>query len=165
LETYEGHNLAVYSVKWNPWHPRVFLSASADWTVKLWDHNYNTAMMSFDLGLAVADVAWAPYSSTVFAAATADLTCRVYDLNIDKHGELCKSKILRRGRLTKVEFNPSQPIVIVGDEKGGINCYKLSPNLRKMPPPPGEDEEVKKPEDVEIEKMETLLASIDRTVY
>ena len=165
LETYEGHNLAIYSVKWNPYHQRIFLSASADWTVKLWDHTFNTPIMSFDLGLAVADVAWAPYSSTVFAAATADLTCRVYDLATDKHGELCKSKILRRGKLTKVQFNPSHPIIIVGDEKGGINCYKLSPNLRAPQPPPVEEQEPIPHDVYEIKKMEDLLATIDRTIY
>jgi dynein intermediate chain 1 len=37
LETYEGHYLAVYAVKWNTYHPRVFISCSADWTIKMWD--------------------------------------------------------------------------------------------------------------------------------
>jgi dynein intermediate chain 1 len=37
LETYDGHYLSVYSVKWNKYHPRIFLSCSADWTIKLWD--------------------------------------------------------------------------------------------------------------------------------
>lgn len=37
LETYDGHYLAVYSVRWNKYHPRIFLSCSADWTVKMWD--------------------------------------------------------------------------------------------------------------------------------
>ena len=60
--------MAVYALKWNPFHPRVFISCSADWTVKIWDHNYPTPILSFDLGNAVGDVAWAPYSSTVFAA-------------------------------------------------------------------------------------------------
>jgi dynein intermediate chain 1 len=50
----------------------VFLSCSADWTVKLWDHGHKEPIMSFDLGNAVGDVAWAPYSSSVFAASTAD---------------------------------------------------------------------------------------------
>lgn len=27
--TYSGHSMAVYAVRWNPYHPRVFLSASA----------------------------------------------------------------------------------------------------------------------------------------
>ena len=45
-----GHHMAVYAVKWNPFHPRVFLSCSADWTVKVWDHNSPTPILSFDLG-------------------------------------------------------------------------------------------------------------------
>ena len=36
LTTYAGHAGAVYSARWNRRHPDVFLSASADWTVKLW---------------------------------------------------------------------------------------------------------------------------------
>ena len=35
LETYEGHHMAVYSVKWNPFHENIFISCSADWTVKV----------------------------------------------------------------------------------------------------------------------------------
>ena len=72
LETYQGHHMAVYTVKWNPFHPRVFISCSADWTVKIWDHQTSTPILSFDLNNAVGDVAWAPYSSTVFAAVTSD---------------------------------------------------------------------------------------------
>jgi len=37
LESYDGHHLAVYAVKWNKYHPRIFLSCSADWTIKMWD--------------------------------------------------------------------------------------------------------------------------------
>ena len=36
-QTVHGHSLAVYAARWNPCHPRLALSASADWTVKLWD--------------------------------------------------------------------------------------------------------------------------------
>ena len=28
-QTYEGHHMAVYAVRWNPFHPRVFISCSA----------------------------------------------------------------------------------------------------------------------------------------
>ena len=38
LETYEGHNMPIYAVKWNPFHENVFLSCSADWTVKVRKH-------------------------------------------------------------------------------------------------------------------------------
>uniref|UniRef100_H2YH11 Uncharacterized protein n=1 Tax=Ciona savignyi TaxID=51511 RepID=H2YH11_CIOSA len=73
LDTINAHHMSVDAVRWNPFHPDIFISCSADWTVKIWDHNYgNQAMFTFDLNSAVGDVAWAPYSSTVFAAVTAD---------------------------------------------------------------------------------------------
>merc|ERR1712100_645470 len=51
LETYLGHRpMSTYSVKWNVYHDRVFLSCSCDWTVKLWDHSIRTPLMVFDLG-------------------------------------------------------------------------------------------------------------------
>jgi dynein intermediate chain 1, axonemal len=72
LETYVGHHMAVYAVKWNPFHPRVFISCSADWTVKIWDHSQSQPILSFDLDNAVGDVCWSPYSSTVFAAVSSE---------------------------------------------------------------------------------------------
>ena len=81
LETYEGHYLAVYAVKWNTYHPRVFISCSADWTIKMWDKNIPRPIKSFDLGCAIGDIEWAPYSSTVFAAVTSAGSLYVWDLN------------------------------------------------------------------------------------
>merc|ERR1711871_960524 len=56
LETYVGHHMAIYAIRWNPFHARVFISCSADWTVKLWDHSCKTPLSA---------ICWAPYSSTV----------------------------------------------------------------------------------------------------
>ena len=39
LQTYLGHEMSVYAVRWCPVQPQAFLSASADWTVKLWHGN------------------------------------------------------------------------------------------------------------------------------
>ena len=36
LSTYTGHSDPVYCVHWYRRHPDVFLSTSADWTVRLW---------------------------------------------------------------------------------------------------------------------------------
>ncbi|OWZ14477.1 Dynein intermediate chain [Phytophthora megakarya] len=132
LETYAGHHMAVYAVRWNPFHERAFLSCSADWTVKLWDHNLPEPIMSFDLGNAVGDVAWAPYSSTVFAAVTSDGKVHVFDLAENKNEPLCEQKVVKRAKLTHLAFNSQDPIVLVGDDRGGVNSLKLSPNLRKI---------------------------------
>jgi len=131
LETYDGHHMAVYAVRWNHFHPRVFLSASADWTVKLWEHNSSTPLMSFDLGNSVGDVCWSPYSSTVFAAVTSDGKVHCFDLSENKHEPLCDQKVVRKSKLTHVSFNPRDPILLVGDDRGCVNSLKLSPNLRK----------------------------------
>jgi len=180
LETYEGHHMSVYGVKWNSFHPRVFLSCSADWTVKLWDHNLKRPIMSFDLNNAVNDVAWAPYSSTVFAAVTSDGKVHVFDINENKHEAMCEQKVVRKSKLTHVSFNPKEPVILVGDDKGCITALKLSPNLRRPAKPKEEEvvddpsvsvvkkkkvdpkkvvEQQKKPEDLEIEKLDKILTS------
>ncbi|XP_010792920.1 dynein intermediate chain 2, ciliary [Notothenia coriiceps] len=44
LETYNAHSMAVDAVKWNHFHPKVFISCSSDWTVKIWEHTINPPM-------------------------------------------------------------------------------------------------------------------------
>jgi dynein intermediate chain 1 len=85
-ETFKDHNLAVYAVKWNPFHEDVFLSCSADWTIKMWHLSMpKRPVVTFDLDNEIGDIAWAPYSSTVFAAvtSTANQEGRLYIYDLD----------------------------------------------------------------------------------
>lgn len=132
LDTYEGHNMAVYAVRWNNYHPDVFLSCSADWTVKLWKKDSARPLMKFDLQDSVGDVVWSPYSSTVFAAVTTNGKVLVYDLNKNKNEPLCTQGVVKNAKLTRVCFNPVDPILLVGDSRGTVLSLKLSPNLRQM---------------------------------
>lgn len=164
LQTYEGHHMAVYAVKWNPFHERIFLSCSADWTVKVWDHNLGYPIMSFDLGNAVGDISWSPYSSTVFSAVTSDGKVHVFDLAENKNEALCEQKVVKRARLTHTRFNSRDYILVVGDDRGGVNSLKLSPNLRKLHLPSDEDGNTLPdidPAAIQLEKMERLLSAID----
>eukprot|EP00941_MAST-03F_sp_MAST-3F-sp1_P002800 g2800.t1 len=142
-------------------------TCSADWTVKIWDHNVKTPLITFDLGEAVGDVAWSPYSSTVFAAVTSDGKVHVFDLAVNKHEPLCEQKVVKRSKLTRVQFNEHDPIIVVGDERGSVISMKLSPNLRTSWTSASElvDQESKKAKiDVETENMERLLQSVDAKV-
>ncbi|NXK64556.1 DNAI1 protein, partial [Sylvietta virens] len=158
LDVFEAHHMAVDSVSWNPFHLKVFISCSSDWTVKIWDHTIKTPMFVYDLGTAVGDVAWSPYSSTVFAAVTIDGQAHVFDLNVNKLEPLCTQLVVTRkkNKTTHIQFNPVYPIITVGDEQGLIVCLKLSPNLRKKPKEK-KGQDVKKGPEVEIEKLEKLL--------
>ncbi|KAL8606925.1 hypothetical protein ACOMHN_048721 [Nucella lapillus] len=145
IDNIEAHNMAVYKVAWNHYHPKIFCTCSADWNVKIWENQGKPVdhpdaasrrpLFSFDLNNSVGDVSWAPYSSTVFAAVTADGKVYVYDLNTNKYEPLCEQMVAqkKKTKLTHVEFNPCYPIVIVGDDKGNVTSLKLSPNLRKIP--------------------------------
>lgn len=166
LDTYEGHSMAVYTVRWNTFHSNIFISSSADWTVKLWDHNCKTPVMSFDLAQQVGDVAWSPYSSTVFAAVTSDGMVHVYDLNINRNGPLCLQKVVTKAKCTHLAFNGCNPVLIVGDDRGGVTSLKLSPNLRRSMTAQGEEapKEGQALVDQEIEAMEQLLSMVVETV-
>ncbi|XP_021108638.1 dynein intermediate chain 1, axonemal isoform X3 [Heterocephalus glaber] len=158
LDTYDAHNMAVDAVTWNPYHTKVFMSCSSDWTVKIWDHTIKTPMFIYDLNSAVGDVSWAPYSSTVFAAVTTDGKAHVFDLAINKYEAICNQPVVakKKNKITHVQFNPIYPIIIVGDDRGHITCLKLSPNLRKMPKEK-KGQEVQKGPAVEITKLDKLL--------
>jgi len=120
--------------------------------------------MSFDLGNPVGDVCWAPYSSTVFAAVTSDGRVHVFDLTENKHDPLCQQKVVKRAKLTHACFNSKDFVVIVGDDRGGVNSLKLSPNLRKLHLPVDADGNVLPDIDtcnIQREKIEKLLTSID----
>ncbi|XP_071349712.1 dynein, axonemal, intermediate chain 1, paralog 2 isoform X2 [Trachinotus anak] len=159
LETYDAHSMAVDAVKWNRYHPKVFISCSSDWTVKMWDHTINTPVFTFDLKAAVGDFSWAPYSSTVFAAVTTDGTVHVFDLNVNKYEAICQQTVVpkEKTKLTHIEFNPIDPLIIVGDDRGYVTSLKPSPNLRKKPKEK-KGQVIAKPSEVEVAKMEKLLS-------
>ena len=56
----------------------------------------------------------------------------VYDLNENKYEPVCEQQIVKKAKLTHVTFNPTSPILLVGDDRGQILSFKLSPNLRKL---------------------------------
>jgi dynein intermediate chain 1 len=130
IKSYDGHHMGVHTIQWNPFHEDIFISCSADWTVKIWDHNSSQCLLHFDLGDDVGDVCWSPYSSTVFAAVTTDGKVHVFDLAQNKREPMCSQKVDKRA-LTKAAFNRKEFVLIVGDDIGRVISLKLSPNLRK----------------------------------
>ncbi|XP_060934016.1 dynein intermediate chain 2, ciliary-like [Limanda limanda] len=160
LKTFFAHTMAVDAVKWNCFHPKVFISSSLDWTVKVWNHTFNSPLLTFDLNAAVGDVSWSPSSSTVFGAVTADGKVHVYDLSINKYEPICRQSVVPKGtKLTHLEFNPINPTLTVGDDRGYVTSFKLSPNLR-MKPKAKKGQELPEGPEVEVAKMEKLLSEL-----
>lgn len=99
----------------------------------MWDMGVTRPLMTFDLGYAVGDIEWAPYSSTVFAAVTSAGMLYVWDLHQEKHTHLCEHLAMKKAKALHITFNSVDPIILVGDERGGVNSFKLSNSLRKGP--------------------------------
>jgi dynein intermediate chain 1 len=55
----------------------------------------------------------------------------VYDLDQDKHKYLCEQNTTKRTKALHVAFNYVDPIILVGDEKGGVISFKLSKSLTR----------------------------------
>ncbi|TNN28842.1 Dynein intermediate chain 1, axonemal [Liparis tanakae] len=93
-----------------------------------------------------------------------DAAVHVFDLNVNKYEAICQQLVVakKKTKLTHVEFNPIHPILIVGDDRGSVRSFKLSPNLRKKPkartPRVKKGQEQPKGPEVEIAKMEKLLS-------
>lgn len=134
-KTYEGHQLAVYKVRWNPFHERTFISASADWTIKIWDCDIESPVMSFEIGQVMVDVVWSPFCSAVFIALSVQ-KAYVYNLELDRHAKDIDIKPTSFETLTNVAFNPKDPVFLVGDCKGQVGVFKLSQRLAKPPADP-----------------------------
>jgi len=133
LCSFAGHHQAIYTVKWNPFHPGIFLTCGADWTVKLWDIDTVQPVMVFDLGCAVADISWAPFSSTVFAVGTYDRKVSVYDIEVDKHAPVISMPFKQKNskvHITHLAFNPEVHILGVGCDNGQTQIIKLAGALK-----------------------------------
>ncbi|KXS21440.1 WD40 repeat-like protein [Gonapodya prolifera JEL478] len=127
LSTYFGHSGAVYGVRWNPFLPRVFLSCSNDWTVRLWDVDAEgeAEVLRFQNGKdSVMDARWAPLRSTVFGCVTMDGRIEIWDLESSCLDPIILHTVLDR-KLTAMQFATEYPALLTGDDSGSVNVYKV----------------------------------------
>lgn len=68
----------------------------------------------------------------------------MYDLKQEKHHHLCEHPATKKAKTLHVSFNKVDPIILVGDEKGGVTSFKLSKSLTKGPMVPSKEEEAGK---------------------
>ncbi len=73
---------------------------------------------------------------------------------------------MKKAKALHVSFNKADPIILVGDERGGVNSFKLSKSLTKGPLMPSKEDEAKITSlDLESKKMEDFLNAQDKEVY
>ena len=136
LQSYGGHGGPVYSLRMSPFVPDLFLSCSADWTVKLWHADEVEALLTFhsmDLSNAVHDVAWSQTHATVFASVAEDGRIEIWDLSTSALDPIVTQFLSDGVQASSLTFAPSAPVLAVGDNMGGVHVYRI-PVLTNTPP-------------------------------
>ena len=155
LESFVGHMGPVYQVIFSPFDPSVFLSSSADWSIKMWDEYEKQELLTFQSGTAVVnDVQWSPSNSTAFANVTKDGRLEIWDMEKstlkpvvsykDVYGKAKAAASPKKPdaahpaigspaaaaqqsnrSLNCLLFNPNAPVVAVGTDKGQVIIFRL----------------------------------------
>lgn len=129
---FEGHESQVYAVRWSPFSSSTFLSASEDWTLKLWDVHQEHPIITYDLVAPVGDVCWSNFSSTSFSAVTTDNKVHVFDLAVNRDDASIHHKInLKSYGLTHLACAADRPTIIVSDRHGVLDIFKIPEYLTK----------------------------------
>eukprot|EP00798_Chlamydomonas_sp_ICE-L_P023736 gene23736-9292_t len=124
LESYEGHMGPVYNVQWSPFKKDMFISASGDWTMRLWQEGRETALLTFTSGNhEVNDAQWCPANSTVFGSVTSGGRLEIWDFDLSTVKPVVTHKAGQK--LSCMLFSERSPIVACGGESGAVSVFRL----------------------------------------
>ncbi|KAM4551076.1 dynein axonemal intermediate chain 4 isoform 1-T1 [Odontesthes bonariensis] len=125
LETYKSHLSAVNCIIWCPFHPDVFLSCSADWTIQLWRQDHLNPILGFtSTQRAVGDIKWSPKWATVFGAVN-ERHLEIWDLNLSLLDPVIMQPAAPGVRMTSLLFALETDCVVVGDSDGQVTVYQI----------------------------------------
>ncbi|XRA96346.1 dynein axonemal intermediate chain 4 [Pycnococcus provasolii] len=147
LETFRGHMGPVYTVAWSPFSQNGhFLSASADWTVRLWSEGREDPLLTFQSGnAAVTDMSWSPTNSTVFANVTADGRVEVWDLQASTL-KPCVNYSSPSVKFSCMLFGTASPVLVAGGSDGSVCVFRL--------------EGIERPEEEEVDGRKRLADAL-----
>jgi dynein intermediate chain 1 len=129
ISNYEGHTMGIYSVSWNPFHPKVFASCSADWTIKIWHYKTFAPLMVYDMQSAIGDLSWSPWCSTIFATVNVSGDIKFFDLNRARKAPL-EPKRYKDTAINHIAFNKNEFVFITGNDRGKVHLWKMAEPLR-----------------------------------
>jgi len=117
LQTYNGHTGPVYKVKFSPFHSGLFLSASADWSCKMWHANSGKMLLSYQPNnTPMTDVCWSPSKPTVFATTSFDGRLQVYDIAQNQMDPACTFVVQNEDPVAVADVKPAEGAA--GEEEG-----------------------------------------------
>jgi len=130
---FTGHTGSVEDVQWSPSESEVFVSGSADKTVKFWDTRAKKCAMSFQAASCdVNALSWNKRVTYLLAAGADDGSFRIFDLRSLKSssGKICESVAhfqWHSDQITSLEWDPTdESAIAVAGADGQVTIWDLS---------------------------------------
>ena len=135
--SYHPHAGPVYAARFSPFHRNVFLSASTDGSLRLYNQLQPNAFHVTEPSAApLLSAAWSPARPLVFAAAASNGDLYIYDLKRSKGKPEVTLKVTsNKAAVTACAFNPKSPeLLATADAQGMIKIWRLSTFLSEPAP-------------------------------
>eukprot|EP00924_Labyrinthula_sp_SR-Ha-C_P016932 snap_masked-scaffold_6-processed-gene-19.22-mRNA-1 protein AED:0.46 eAED:0.46 QI:0/0/0/0.33/1/1/3/0/706 len=130
LHVYKAHFLDVYCIRFNKHNPRYFASCSSDWKARIWDDRERIMVTQIELFTQVTNVAWSAYSSEVLVISDLRGNVIISRIKDRMKKRICEQKVILDGGINCLHLDAKRPLVFIADNKGTLQVFKLSPNLR-----------------------------------
>eukprot|EP00038_Savillea_parva_P002658 m.116234 g.116234 ORF g.116234 m.116234 type:complete len:848 (+) comp10912_c0_seq2:144-2687(+) len=125
IHDYMGHEGPVNAVQWSPFAPGVFVTCSADWTMRVWEEGSEDALKVVTTGShTISDCVWSPTLSTVLAT-TDDAGLAVWDFAVEELDPVVTVPCENGAKGTVVSFGASAQTVAFGDTGGSVTVGML----------------------------------------
>ncbi|XP_055071060.1 dynein, cytoplasmic 1, intermediate chain 2a isoform X1 [Misgurnus anguillicaudatus] len=134
-EMFEGHHGPVTGIHCHTAagpvdFSHLFLSASFDWTVKLWSNKNNKPLYSFeDNSDYVYDVMWSPVHPALFACVDGLGRVDLWNLNNDTEVPTASVAVEGSPALNRLRWSQSGREIAVGDSEGQIHIYDVGEQI------------------------------------
>lgn len=149
VEGYQSHYAPITSLSLHPtpssWakghdYSHVMLSASMDWTVKLWNPKVGKSpIASFESAQDyVLDVKWCPTHPAVFATSDAEGYIDIWDLNTDLENPTVRTRREAESReasaIHKVAWSGDGKRIAAGGASGVVSVYNVDKDVTSFNP-------------------------------
>ncbi|CAH8559841.1 unnamed protein product [Schistosoma turkestanicum] len=125
LDTYSGHTASVYQIEWSPFVSEIFLSCSADMTMRLWHSDHQKPLVTIERNMTtVPSISWSSHNSLIFAAV-AEGVLEIWDLDHSIVDPFILETISTESNMTSVLFSETSQSVLIGDDQGTIYVFNL----------------------------------------
>ncbi len=126
---YESHSGPVYSIKSSPFQRNIFVTCSADGSIRLYDQQQRGYLLQIEpeVTCEVLSVDWSPVRPTAFMATISTGEGFMYDVRHNRSAPIVKVAASSKVGATSVKFNGRLTgFVATGYESGSVNVYKLN---------------------------------------